>query len=347
VIFMTRIESVDTIRLLAITSVIAIHTSPFSQGTGEYNNLYYYLNILINQSARFAVPFFFVISGYFYGVKILRGYCPIDTAKDMVSRIAIIYLSWCVIYLMPYNLSAISDYGILGPIKVAYWDLLNLIDKPITFLFEGSKSHLWFLVSLMLSIVITALFIHNKRISLLIIISISLFIFGNFAKAYSDTDLGVNIDFNTRNGPFLGLFLFVSGYILAKKEVTRYWFAYGLLILMGGLILHFFETYLLMKEFNISIFQEFVFGTYLMGIGAAIVSLSNHKILCNKWSASLGRMTLGIYASHFIFVDLLQPIDKLINHPLWEVFYVVIVLLLSILFTKVLSMSKLTKRIVE
>jgi len=344
---MQRIESVDTIRLLAITSVIAIHTSPFSQGTGEYNSLYYYLNILINQTARFAVPFFFIISGYFYGAKILKGFCPIDTAKNMVSRIAILYLSWCVIYLTPYNLTAISEYGILGPVKVAYWDFINLIDKPITLLFEGSKSHLWFLASLIISIVITALFIRNKRISLLVIISISFFIFGNLTKAYSATDFGIDINFNTRNGPFFGLVLFVSGYILAKQEVTKYWFSNGIIIFMGGLVLHFCEIYFLMKEFNVSPLQDFVLGTYLMGVGAAIVSLSNHKLLCNKWSANLGKLTLGIYASHFIFVDLLRPIDRLINHPLWEVFFVVIVLLLSIIFTKVLSMSKLTKRIVE
>jgi len=83
---MNRISSVDTIRLLAIISVIAIHTRPFSynEDSGE---LYYYLDIFINQMARFAVPFFFVISGYFWGVKIRNGADIISTTKNMINRI--------------------------------------------------------------------------------------------------------------------------------------------------------------------------------------------------------------------------------------------------------------------
>jgi peptidoglycan/LPS O-acetylase OafA/YrhL len=67
--------------------------------------------------------------------------------------------------------------------------------------------------------------------------------------------------------------------------------------------------------------QDFVFGTYFMGVGATLLSLSNHRVLSNKLCATLGKMTLGIYASHYIFVDLLQPADKLFNHPSWEFFW--------------------------
>ena len=102
-----------------------------------------------------------------------------------------------------------------------------------------------------------------------------------------------------------------------------------------------------MKVYKTSMLQDFVFGTYFMGVGATLLSLSNHKVLSNKMFATLGKMTLGIYASHFIFVDLLRPLDKLLNHPLWELFFVVLVLGLSVAFTKLLSKSKYTKKLVE
>jgi surface polysaccharide O-acyltransferase-like enzyme len=55
---MSRIDSVDTVKLIAITAVIAIHTNPFSHNTENVSSIYYCLNIIINQLARFAVPFF-------------------------------------------------------------------------------------------------------------------------------------------------------------------------------------------------------------------------------------------------------------------------------------------------
>jgi len=65
-----RIKSVDVIRLLAITAVIVIHTSTFKNIPGDlYENLF----IILNQLSRFAVPFFFVIAGYFWGKKIRSG----------------------------------------------------------------------------------------------------------------------------------------------------------------------------------------------------------------------------------------------------------------------------------
>ncbi|MGJ8694440.1 MAG: acyltransferase [Thalassotalea sp.] len=345
---MPRINSVDTLKLLAIIAIISIHTAPFSiASSSESNDFYYYLTIFINQVARFAVPLFFVISGYFYGLKIRQGFCPLTISYKMLSRILILYLTWCAIYLMPYNLSAIVEFGILGPIKVAYWNVMRLVDQPITFLFEGSKVHLWFLMSLMICIVITALLLYFKQVNLLVFISLCFFIFAVLAKSYSATRFGVNIEFNTRNGPFFGLIFFVTGYYFTKYKISMNWLYYGISVFILGCFLHFYEIIYLNQTYHVSPLQDFVFGTYFMGIGAAMIALSNHKVLCNQLAVRLGKMTLGIYASHFIFVDLLRPLDKEFNHPIWEVSFVILVLLFSISFTKFLAMSKLGKKIVE
>tara|TARA_R110001592_G_scaffold363049_1_gene679829 strand:- start:366 stop:1409 length:1044 start_codon:yes stop_codon:yes gene_type:complete len=342
-----RLASVDSIRLIAILSVIAIHTRPFSLSSEEFNSLYYYLDLTINQLARFAVPFFFAISGYFYGVKVNKGACPLLTAKKMLLKLTILYLGWCLIYFMPYNLSMIYEYGFLGPVKVAYWNLNNAINAPLNFIFQGSKVHLWFLASLILCTSITAIFVKINAIPALFVVSLALYIIGVLAKSYSATELGLEIEFNTRNGPFFGMLLFVTGYWLSSKTPTERWFHLGWIIFLLGVLTHFAEIYILMKVYKTSMLQDFVFGTYFMGVGATLLSLSNHKVLSNKMFATLGKMTLGIYASHFIFVDLLRPLDKLLNHPLWELFFVVLVLGLSVAFTKLLSKSKYTKKLVE
>jgi surface polysaccharide O-acyltransferase-like enzyme len=342
-----RLASVDSIRLIAILSVIAIHTRPFSLSSEEFNSLYYYLDHTINQLARFAVPFFFAISGYFYGVKINKVDCPRLTAKRMLLKLTILYLGWCLIYFMPYNLSIIYEYGLLGSVKVAYWNLLNSIDNPINLIFQGSKVHLWFLVSLILCTSITSIFVKTNNIPALFLLSLILYFIGVFAKSYSATELGIKIDFNTRNGPFFGMLLFVTGYWLSSKTPTKRWFHLGGIIFSLGVLTHFTEIYILMKLYKTSMLQDFVFGTYFMGIGATLISLSNHKVLSNKMFSSIGKMTLGIYASHLIFVDLLRPVDKLLNHPLWELVFVILVLGLSVMLTKLLSKSKYTKKLVE
>lgn len=342
-----RITSVDTLRLFAIIAVIAIHTEPFKQNNTEFNAIYFYLHIGINQLARFGVPFFFVISGYFYGIKLLHGSCPVKVAKAMLSRILILYISWCLIYLLPYNSSVVADYGALGLLKGIYWRLTNIIGEPMVFLFQGSVVHLWFLVSLIICIAITAIFVKNNLFKLLITLSVLLYCFGILAKAYSATEIGFNIEFNTRDGPFFGLIFFVTGYFLAKEKAVTNWLYYGFAVFTVGGFLHFSESFLLMHKYNASLVNEFVFGTYFMGVGAALMSLSNHKFLSSKISAGLGKMTLGVYVSHFIFINLLRPIDQLTNHPVWEICFVVLVLIFSLLLTKLLSMSKLTKKIVE
>lgn len=61
----SRIESVDLFRLLAIFCVIMIHAKPFLGSTLFGCGVNNYLGIFINQISRFAVPFFFTISGFF------------------------------------------------------------------------------------------------------------------------------------------------------------------------------------------------------------------------------------------------------------------------------------------
>lgn len=342
---MTRISSVDTIRLLAIISVISIHTTPFSYN--EYGGeIYYYLDIFINQMARFAVPFFFAISGYFWGIKIRNGADISSITKNMINRIGVLFFAWSLIYLIPFNIFNSFNHGALGPFRVAYWQFLTLFSNPTNTLFQGTKVHLWFLISLIFSVWICAFFIKRKLFKLLTLISIVLYVSGVLFKSYAGSPVGMEIDFNTRNGPFFGLILFYLGYFFSGCTPTTKWFYYGFLLFVVGSLMHFIEIYTLMKLFGMSVMQDYVFGTLLMGIGMTMVALSNHSSLQSKYVSKIGSMTLGIYASHFVFVDLLRPLDKLYYSAIWEIGYVFVVLILSILTTYLLSKTKITRRLV-
>ena len=79
---LNRVLSVDKLRVLAVTAVIALQTSPFQGGAWSGERLLAPGN-LINQLSRFAVPFFFVVSGYFGGnTSPLRGEGRVGLAPD-------------------------------------------------------------------------------------------------------------------------------------------------------------------------------------------------------------------------------------------------------------------------
>lgn len=110
---MNRMKSVDVFRFFAIIGIIAIHTTPFNLSPSDENEIYNFIAITINPLARSAVPFLFTISGYFWGKKIRNGYEPIPLSYKMAKRLSTIFLIWCFIYLLPYNLGAFYNYGIL------------------------------------------------------------------------------------------------------------------------------------------------------------------------------------------------------------------------------------------
>ena len=344
---MSRIQSIDVIRLAAIVAVIAIHTTPFA-GVQD-NRWYLYLGVVINLLARFAVPFFFVISGYFFAKKLKNSDSVWPPTLDILKRVGLIWLFFSLLYLLPYDVVAAFNDGSSGLADQFYQNVMNVVKDPVAFLFQGSKDHLWFLVSLGFAIVIVALLVRFCKYYPLIVIgvfSLGLYIFGLLAKAYSETSLGINIDFNTRNGPFFSTVFFFMGYAFSYLRITTSYFYYGLLILLAGYLLQFTEMFYLYSVYDVwPARQDFVVGTILLGAGISLMALSNHPWLHSKQLATIGQYTLGIYGMHYVFVDLLGHLDETLSTPVWELGYVFLVLLLSVGATLALSRVKPLRRV--
>jgi surface polysaccharide O-acyltransferase-like enzyme len=343
---MNRIQSTDVFRLIAITGVIAIHSTLFKEDFPRDDNIYKYLYLAVDQIGRSAVTFFFIVSGYFWGQKVRIGSSPLSSANKTAKRIAIIFLGWCCIYVFPFNIADFSQYGVLGPIKISYWSLAYLAHHPFQFLFQGTRYHLWFLVALIWAVYLSAFFIHKKWTKSLIFFAAIFFVFGVLANAYATTPIGIHVGFNTRNGPFYGFLPFALGYLISGKDISPKWLRNGALLFLLGVALTYCEGYIVRNHFGGPQTLEYVFGTLLMGLGAAIASLSNNKCLCIKSLSNMGKYTLGIYAVHVVFIDLFEKADKLLDNPIWEVGYVILVLLLSYLTVMGLAKNRFTKQIV-
>jgi surface polysaccharide O-acyltransferase-like enzyme len=305
------------------------------------------LSLILNQLSRFAVPYFFLISGYFWATKFKNNEDIKKPTLLMAMRIAIILVTWSVIYLLPFNYYEISKYGSFSLSELLEWNFIAAFKHPRLILLQGTKYHLWFLVSLLSSLIISWILISRNQTLALIALSLSLYILGLMGKAYADTPLGYHIKFDFRNGPFFGLIFFVTGYVLQRLKPKPSWFMLGLILFVLGVVMHFSEIYLLQHYWRTSMNQDYVLGTYFFGVGVGLMALSDKPILRMPSLSFLGPLVLGIYAVHIVFVELLRPLSTDISGvAIWEIGYPVVVLLLSIFTAYGMSRVRVLRSIV-
>lgn len=323
-----------------------IHTTPFESTSSSIGNELDAATV-VNQLARFAVPFFFVISGFFWSRKISSTGDIFGSSLQLSKRLLVLFCSWSLIYIFPWNAAESFDFGSFGPLKQLYWNIGSSINHPLRTLLEGTGIHLWFLMGLLCSVIISALLLRLRMGFALAPLAVLLYAVGLAGKAYRDTPIGFHVDFNFRDGPFFSLIFFVTGHFLHTRRPAHHWCRTGLLLASVGLALHFLELLLLHRLWGSSMLQDYVVGTYLFGTGCALVALSRDPRIAWSWTSSIGPLVLGIYALHVVFVDLLAPLDRLWSpHPAWEIAYPVIVFLLSTLLARWLSRFSMTRPLV-
>jgi surface polysaccharide O-acyltransferase-like enzyme len=89
---------IDALRLISILAVIMIHTTTRSIESTFMNLKIQTFCLFLNQSARFAVPLFFMISGYVLELSFQNNPNILVYLKKRISRIFVPYLFWSVIY---------------------------------------------------------------------------------------------------------------------------------------------------------------------------------------------------------------------------------------------------------
>lgn len=98
------IQSIDFLRFLAILAVILIHTTTRTLEWAGYDLARFPVTLFLNQLARFAVPLFFIISGFLLELNAPEKFNFMLYYKKRVSRIFLPYLFWSAIYyLFIYN----------------------------------------------------------------------------------------------------------------------------------------------------------------------------------------------------------------------------------------------------
>jgi surface polysaccharide O-acyltransferase-like enzyme len=338
-------SGVECFRVVAILMVISVHLHSFELFPDSSSKC---LHLLINQGSRWVIPFFTIIAGYFWGKKVRINNQISQVSMSYGLRLFKIWVFWCLIYLIiPDDIDALRNFGFSAFIKVPFWRLLVLLKNPQTLLFVGSSYHLWFFIALLWAMAVTTMVLKFGEEKWLLWIGCALYSFGLIAGSWSNSPIGITIPFHTKHGPFFSTIFFIIGWYLSSD---RYIFSRKiiLILILGGLGVHILEIYLLWGQFEVSpTSHAYLLGTLPFGTGIAILALSKPNLGKNTIIPRLGKYVIGVYAVHYIFVDLFSHVQNRFDSHVVEFILPVAVFLISLLTVLTLQKNWLLKRFVS
>lgn len=328
-----RYSSIDAARTAAIFAVICIHTKPFDSA-------------LLIQACRFAVPFFFIASGFFFGKQLEKGTPPATLFLRYFNRLGLVFLVWSLIYVLTPSPAAVNTGGLF---KAIFWNMYSAFKlataHPLTFIFQGTSFHLWFITALLSGLGAFAALYRFREGYLLYLFALVLFLVGLLGGAYSALPIGYATEgFNTRNGPFISLLCIVLGWHLARGT-WRPQLGFALGIASLGFALVQIEPIYLSMIGTAPDSSAMLIGDVLYGAGVFLLAMARPDFSRSTPLPWLGKKTLGIYVSHILFVSWLLPLRSL-DSPAVEIALPCLVYTLSLITTLILAKWPFTARLV-
>ncbi|MFC0273403.1 acyltransferase [Metabacillus herbersteinensis] len=295
---MERNNAIDFIKFFAIFAVLVIHIFPRDNQIGLF---------ILDNFSRFAVPFFFTASGYFFGKKIIHTKDSIDYFKRYIVRITKLYVCWLFFYMM-YDVLIIYKVAADAPNEFEqYFNHFSFLD--LIYYGRGTSGYqLWFLPALIWSVIILFGFFKFKKVRLLLIASLILNLIGLFGQSYS-----VFYDFplSTRDALFIGLFYTTLGFFFAFNKIFKKAKAitaktYLLLIFIFAAI-QAAEGYLLDKVLSGG-YGEYFLSTIFLTSFLFLFVLNNNTLGKGLFITKIGGRALGIYIVHVFFINIFDII---------------------------------------
>ena len=310
----TYLHSAQVMRAIAIFAVIIIHTAPFYYWT-EQGHLQISPYYFLNGTARFAIPFFFIISGYlFMGSVERRGIRP--ALSGFLSRILLLYVAWGVFYaFMP----RVKDFKKLG-----YWDAVwkktigAFQESPLDFLFSSPGTHLWFLAALVLSAVIAAAFMARKQLGALLIVTGLFYIAGLLGGLYRYSPVGIPLFMDAKLGPFGGPFIFALGMWHAERGVSDSEGRSSIALIVIGWAMILIEM-LSMRLLYDTPQADFYIGSIVVALGLLRFVVSRPNWGAKTPLADWAGYTLGIYVLHPTILRIPRLLEFRADWLLWDI----------------------------
>lgn len=326
-------NSIDLLKFLAALFVVAIHAQPFS-GTAKF--------VAIDLMARWAVPFFFIASSYFY----FRRAQSERNLSHYVARLGQLYLFW---FLVESPITVLHYF--IEPSTPFLENLLRLLrDFFLGSTFGGS----WFLMSLIVSVPVISALSGRLPAAMLWVMVLPLYALSVCSSSYAPllpAALAKPIAAaRSVYGAFhlswtSGLLFCLIGHTFASFDArVRQCSRSRLAVLFVCAMLIFFGEMMALRAGYIAMGRELVEGDIcwslpMMAAGLFAVALRLETPMRLPYRMLRACSTL-FYFSHFVFVFALVLINKHVVPVLPGVKYIVVLLLCSLTSIVVLSLSR-------
>ncbi|KIL43101.1 acyltransferase [Jeotgalibacillus campisalis] len=326
---MGRNYTIDFIKFFAIYFVVTIHTAPFKYEDTVYE--------IINIFARFAVPFFFMTSGYFLGKSVQTKKDPSQYIGKSLLKNLKLYGSWVLFFFFYDLVLTILTASMTGErIQAAimeYFDLFFTIGL-VYYGPEANSFHLWFLIALVWSSLIVYFFVRLNKLLLLVIVSFGLNMVGLLGQSYHPL---VEFPFFTRDTLFFGLFYtalgcFFAGQKLIFKQKPERWawlvVIFSIAQIAEGLaVIHLLDSKV----------DNYYLSTVPLCISLFALAMTSNKVSENSLLARVGNRAVGIYVMHPLFISASLLVISALNMEsikqtvLWNIVFTPAILVVSYL----------------
>lgn len=318
-------NSINFFRLICAFLVVAIHAHPFT----DINKTLGFISTEV--LTRVAVPFFFIVSGYFYYKKLNVSEKVEKAFITYIRKLLITYCIWSCIYF------SVNAYLMLIN---GLFDLKSyIVDCALRFLFIGPYYHLWYIPALFISICLMTFFKKIKHINVFYLITIILYVIGVIGCAYSKIGLLIPIlrDFyslpfydNIRKTFLMGLPFFAAGYMVhilcdrIKKVVLG-------VVLFGIFTFAEIAFVICMKWENgfVTTFALYPFVIFIL-----LYLLKHPYSIIQKSSDSYRKISGFVYYAHPLVIFVLTRLFSLSETPMF-IFTCLICTVLGIMIVKI------------
>ena len=277
-IIVNRSAGLDGMKFVAALCVIALHVGSYSPMAG-------YLEDSIRLLSRWAVPFFFLITGYFMGDR---------TGENL--------RDWCVMRLCAVTRVFIFASIILAPLAFMKMGALGAVSYFVSadVFLRGSYFHLWFLGSMITAFLLIIFFNEMRCIVLMNVAAVIVLLLYLVLGAWNPV---------SQEGLDVAQQLSGFGFVVLGRHLSKYCLGIrgGLLLAVLGITVMFVEAELVEQfvgndPYNI----RFSFGILISSVG--LFYLAHHSKF-PKLMARVGENdSLTIYILHPYFIFLCAPL---------------------------------------
>lgn len=293
-------QGIDLFRIIAVVLVVMNHTYPLVSinETADF--------VLTRIIARIAVPFFFIVSGYFVLPSIIGKNKDYSIVLRNIKKLIKLYIIATIVYLPIYVYS-----GYISGQK-------GIVDLLKDIFFDGTFYHLWYLPGAVIGMVVVSLLLKKLKLFNVFLITIGLYFIGLFGDSYygiAQNIPGVNKFYQvlyilfdyTRNGIFFAPLFLVLGAIISRQKIEpkKYIMMYGFigslsLMILEGLLLNYFKV-------------QRHSSMYILLVPAMYFLFQWILLWKNKSYKKFRNISMIVYIVHPLAIILVRGASKIIN----------------------------------